>query len=213
MTHDTTQDPAKIKPLLIDIPMPIETQRLVLRAPQTGDGLAMYEAKEETWEQLNTWLYWARKKSTPEEDELTMREGQIEFLARKDLMMLICDRDTGRLLGATGLHRFDWLTRCFEIGYWVRRSAQGQGYVTESTKALIRYAFDELKANRVSICHAEGNQASEAAIKKCGFIYEGTRRRSDILPDGSMTDNHWYYLLDADHLGDFPVSWGRESQG
>ncbi len=57
----------------------------------------------------------------------------------------------GRYLGGTGLHRIDWGVGAFEIGYWVRASAHGKGFVTEGAELLTKFAFEALHANRVSI--------------------------------------------------------------
>lgn len=196
------------KPILMDLPMPIETERLILREPRFGDGKDLNEAKMETWDQLNTWMPWAKTKSTVEEDELYCREAHIKFLQRSDFTLFAFEKTTGLWVGGTGLHRFDWDTRIMEIGYWYRKSAQGQGYATESTKALTRYAFDVLQANKVSIMHADGNEGSKRVIEKSGFVFEYTAIKDDALPDGSLTDAHHYSLFNADHLRDCQVRWG-----
>ena len=45
----------------------------------------------------------------------------------------------------------NWMLRTFEIGYWIRKSGEGQGYVTETVQVLTRLAFDHPQANRVEI--------------------------------------------------------------
>lgn len=94
-------------PILIDLPMPIETDRMILREPRFGDGAALHEAKMETWDMLHRWMPWAKEKSTVLEDEKVMREAHVNFLQRTDLMMVATEKETGRFLGGTGLHRFD----------------------------------------------------------------------------------------------------------
>ena len=110
----------------------------------------------------------------------------------------------------TGLHRFDWATRSFEIGYWVRKDEQGKGYATENTNALTRYAFNALNANRVEIHHAEGNDASRAVIEKLGFEHEVTRKINHSLPDGSLVDDYSYVRFDTKGLPELKVEWGIE---
>lgn len=199
-------------PILIDVPMPIETDRLIIREPRFGDGAAIHEAKEESFELINKWMNWAKRRSTVEEDEIVARESHIRFLQKTDLTLYAFDKYTGRFLGGTGLHRFDWEMRIIEIGYWYRISATGKGYATEGTKALVRYAFDVLDAKKVTIVHSKGNDASKRVIEKSGFEFEYTVHGEDILPDGSVTDKHWYALYNADHLRDFNVQWGREQR-
>lgn len=195
-------------PILIDLPMPIETDRMIIREPRFGDGAAINEAKEESFIQINKWMDWAKTRSTVEEDEIVCREAHIRYLQKQDLTLYAFDKETGRFIGGTGLHRFDWNNRIIEIGYWYRTSVHGQGFATEGTKALIKYAFDVLRANKVIIVHSEGNNASRRVIEKSGFQFEYTVHNEDLLPDGSVTDKHWYSLYDADHLKDFNVKWG-----
>ena len=197
-----------VKPVLIDVPMPITTPRLILRAPAAGDGAAINDAKRESFADLNKWMPWAKAMSAVEDDEAVAREAAAKFILRDDLMMLIFERDTGRLIGGTGLHRFDWDKRHFEIGYWVRTSAHGQGYATEVTNALLRFAFNALSARRVEITHADGNEASAAVIRKLGFVKEGVRRQATQLPDGRLVDSHVYSRLNLDNLPALDVRWG-----
>ena len=44
----------------------------------------------------------------------------------------------------------DWTVPRFEIGYWVRKSFAGQGYVTEAVRHR-RLAVRELRAKRVQL--------------------------------------------------------------
>lgn len=195
-------------PILINLPMPIETERLIIREPRFGDGAVINEAKEESFVEINKWMDWAKTHSTIEEDELVARESHIRFLQKTDLTLYAFNKATGEYLGGTGLHRFDWAHRVIEIGYWYRTSVTGQGFATEGTKALIRYAFDVLEAKKVVIVHSDGNEASKRVIQKAGFEFEYTVHNEDRLPDGSVTDKHWYALYNADHLRDFNMRWG-----
>jgi RimJ/RimL family protein N-acetyltransferase len=195
-------------PVLIDIPMPIRTPRLTLRLVQPGDGAAMHEAKRETWDDLRAWMPWAGEIGTPETDEATCRVAYAKSILRADLMIVGLRRADGLPVVYTGLHRFDWTIRRFEIGYWVRKTAQGQGYATEATNALTRYAFGALAARRVQIFHAEGNDSSRRVIEKTGFHPEAVRRFDHVLPDGTITGTRDYVLYDAAALPALEVAWG-----
>jgi len=195
-------------PILIDLPMPIETDRLIIREPRAGDGLAVHEAKIETWDMVQKWMPWATELGSIDDNEKVMRDAHVNFLQRTDLMMVAVEKETGQLIGFTGLHRFNWDTRIIEIGYWYRKSAHGKGYATESTKALIKYAFDVCKANKVTIAHAERNIASKRVIEKCGFEFEYVAKKDSQLPNGEFVDHPHYSLFNSDHLKDFNVKWG-----
>lgn len=203
------KDP-KFAPILIDIPVPIETPRLILRPPMPGDGAALHEAKAETFDQLHQWMPWAKEMSTLAEDEIVMREAYAKFIRREDLMMMAFEKDAGRYIGGTGLHRFDWAVRRFEIGYWVRESAQRQGYASEIANVLTRYAFEQLEARAVCIGHAAGNDKSRGVIEKLGFSLEGTMKNETALGDGTVVDSLMYSRTNMTGLPPLDVKWGHK---
>ncbi len=182
---------ATIDPLLIDLP-PLTSERLLLRAPCAGDGVALNEAVVESFDQLKPWMPWAQALPSVEQSELVCRQMAAHFAQRSDLPMFIFERDTGRFIGGTGLHRFDWSVPRFEIGYWVRRSAQGRGLVTEAVQTLARFAFDGLRARRVEVRMSSANQRSRAVAERCGFTLEGVLRQDSLGVDGQPRDTVVY---------------------
>ena len=194
-------------PILIEIPLPVITPRLILRQPLPGDGQAVHQAKIETWEGIQKWMPWATEIGTPETTEADIREAYARFIRREDLRMHGFERESGEFVVSTGLHRFDWKTRRFEIGYFVRQSLQGKGYATETANALTRFAFKALGAHAVAISHAEGNEPSRRVIEKLKFEKEGIARNDMILPDGTVTNCHIYSLTDPEKLPDLEVEW------
>lgn len=198
----------KTDPILVDLPMPIETDRLIIRGVQTGDGATITDAKRETWDDLKLWMAWA-KGDGPDavEDESVMRRAHAQFILREDMMMLAFERESGLPVVFTGLHRGCWERREFEIGYWVRTSARGKGYATEAANALTRYAFNALAARKVIITHAEGNDASAAVIKRLGYPLHTIEKYGTTLPDGRVVDQYIYTRFDTDGLPDLDVKW------
>lgn len=184
-------------PVLIQVPERLLTERLVIAAPRAGLGQALNAAVCESLNELKPWMPWAQTVPSIEESEAVMRNLQAKFILRSDLtyqfyLRLPGSEQAGRLLGGTGLHRFDWAVRRFEIGYWIRTSAQGQGYVSEAVQALARMAFDELRARRVEIRMDERNLRSRAVAERCGFEFEGVLRRDALSPSGEPRDTRVY---------------------
>lgn len=201
----TTTTPTN--PVLIDIPVPIETDRLIIRPPMPGDGPLVTEAKRETWDDLTRWMPWAKDTPDPVADQIVMREAQAKFILRTDLMMLAFERTTNKPVVFTGLHRIDWHARIFEIGYWVRTAARGKGYATEAANGLTRFAFGALNARKVVITHAEGNEPSAAVIRRLNYPLEVVERYGTTMPDGTVVDQHRYARFDTNGLPHLDVRW------
>ena len=187
-----------LDPLLIDLPESIDTERLHLRPPRTGDGVLLYAAIAESLPELRCFLAalpWVATEQSPQASELYCRNAQANFLARKDLPFLLFEKSTGQLLGATGLHRIVWETPKAEVGYWVRTSRSGKGFIREAVTAVTGYAFRELRAVRVELVTDEGNLASRKVAERCQFKLEGILRNERRAPDGALVNTCIYAHL------------------
>ncbi|MBZ6494817.1 GNAT family N-acetyltransferase [Natrinema longum] len=116
---------------------------------------------------------------------------------------VICGDDTVDLLivadstpiGTIGLFEFDWEARTAEIGYWIAPDHHEQGYGTEATERVVRYAFDQLGLHRISAHVFEFNEPSQRLLEALGFTREGVHRDSEFV-DGEYQDVYWYGLLE-----------------
>lgn len=188
-------------PLLIDIPERLDGERTVLLAPRPGLGAELAVVVTQSLSHLRPWMVWAQDAPTAESAELVVRRMQADFIARRDLTWQLYarrpDGRAGRLLGGTGLHRMDWSVRRFEIGYWIRPEAAGQGHVSEAVRLLTALAFDRLAARRLEIRCDTRNLRSRAVAERCGFELEGVLRRDALGVDGTPRDTAVYARIDA----------------
>jgi len=186
------------EPILIDLPASIETERLLMRPPRTGDGTMLHLAVVESLTELRRFLAslpWVAAEQTVESAEVYCRNAQANFLARKDLPFLLFEKTTGQIVGAAGLHRTVWATPKTEIGYWGRVSRAGNGFISEAVAALTAYAFANLHAVRVEIITDAENDASRRVAERCQFVLEGTLRNERRAPDGSLRSTCLYARL------------------
>jgi len=63
-----------------------------------------------------------------------------------------------------------------EIGYFLKRSAWGQGYATEVCKRLLQFAFQEVSLIEVVATVDERNIASKKVLEKSGLLDCGRAR-------------------------------------
>ena len=195
------------KDILIDIPMPITTPRLILRPAMPGDGQVLHEAKAATYEDLALWMPWAKKDEAAEESEIVVREAYAKFIRREDIMLFGFSRENGDLVISTGLHRFNWAARTFEIGYWTNKAHHNKGYASEAANALTRFAFNALAAKRVEIRYDDGNAASSCVPEKLGFTHEGINRFADVLPSGETAHIHTTARYNLEKIPELEVTW------
>jgi ribosomal-protein-serine acetyltransferase len=175
----------RMEPLLLDLPSQFETQRLIIRAYQAGDGAALHAAVAESLEQLRPWLRWATHVMTPVEHEIFVRRKQAEFIKRDDLSMTMW-LPSGSFVGAIGLHNWRWDVPATTIGYWVRTSLTRQGYMSEAVNGLTDFAVHRIGARRVQILVDDRNEPSWRVAERCGFTLEGTLRNEGRNVQGDL---------------------------
>lgn len=176
-------------PVLIEIPETIQGDRVVLRCPKPGDGGLLHEAVAESIEELRRYIAsvpWVASEQSVQSSEIYCRTAYSNFIARKDMPYLIVERASLALVGCVGLHRPDWETPSFEIGYWCRTSMSGRGYVTDSVKALVQFAEKGLSAARIELRTDAENLKSRAVAERSGFQLEAVLRNECRAPDGLL---------------------------
>ena len=62
-----------------------------------------------------------------------------------------------------------------EFGYFIGKMFWGNGYCTEAAKAVLKFAFEDLKLHRVHGSHMKKNLASAKVLLNIGMSYEGTQ--------------------------------------
>jgi RimJ/RimL family protein N-acetyltransferase len=180
------------------LPLPRETERLILRTPLATDAVAIQEAIEESFADLHVWMDWATTLQSLEVTEANQRRHQANYEAAEDFTVSAFRKDSGRYVLGAGLHPRNWKVPSFEIGYWCRTSMQGNGYVTEVVKDLTAAAFRDMAAGRVEIRCDSRNQRSRRVAERAGFRLEAILRSHDRANDGSMRDTTIYVLLAED---------------
>ncbi len=173
-------------------------ERVMVRPYRESDAQALFEAIAESRDHLRPWLPFADEHQTVDASRHWIIQQVAHWLLRDDLALSIWEQSTGRYLGGTGLHPHDWEIGYFEIGYWIRVSAEGHGYISESVRLLTDYAFDNLKANRLEIRCDELNVRSASIPKRLGYVLEGRSRNDVATTDGRLRTTLVFSLIPED---------------
>jgi RimJ/RimL family protein N-acetyltransferase len=185
-------------PILLDIPESFETERLIIRVIRPGDGPEVNAAILETFDDLHAWMPWAAERPTVAQSEEYCRRAYSKFVLREDFGLRLIHKQTGVFLGSSGLHPRDWAVPVFEIGYWCRKRFEGQGYVSEAVRGILKFGFERFAARRIEIRCDSRNDRSIRVAERVGMKREGEFRNHALAPDGSLRDTLIFALIDDD---------------
>ena len=104
-----------------------------------------------------------------------------------DLNIAVIKKDSNEYVGGASLRPVHADPSFIDLGYAFAPKFHGQGFATETVKALVNEAFSFRKAERVFAHVFSDNSASERVVEKAGFLFEGTLRRS-IFKRGRWLD-------------------------
>jgi ribosomal-protein-serine acetyltransferase len=171
-------------------------ERVIVRPHRLDDFDALWDAIQQSRDELRPWLPFADQSEEQLRDWLARVVAK--WITREIMGMGIIERASGQLIGNIGLMVRGWNIGSFEIGYWLRTSAAGHGYMSEAVRLVTDFAFDHLDANRVMIrCDAE-NARSAAVPQRLGFALEGRMRRDFAAPNGAIRDTLVFSMIRDD---------------
>jgi len=187
--------------LLLDVPIRFETDRLILRWYEPGDGSMYFAVGQKNRQHLQQFeadnIILSAK--TQEEAEIIVRELNLDWLARKSFFMGAFDKKTLEFIAQIYVGVVNWDLPEFEVGYFVDVDHQGRGFVTEAVKAALGFIFDYLHAQRVCLHTRDTNLPSQGVAERCGFTLEGHIRENKRDPDGMVIGDLYYGLLKREY--------------
>ncbi|GHV06067.1 putative N-acetyltransferase YnaD [Clostridia bacterium] len=183
----------------------LETERLILQPLRETDFESVHAYMSD--EQIKKYMYY--EPNTPEDtnklisDSVT-NDNIFEFgLTRKD---------SGTLIGNIGLYiggKEAVGNGEVEIGWLISGENQGNGYATEAAKAVMKFAFEQLRLRRI-IAHCDSeNVASWHIMEKLGMRREAhyrKSRKSNRVLGHTWRDAFGYAILAEDYFKQEDVS-------
>lgn len=80
------------------------------------------------------------------------------------------------------------------IGYSIDENEQGKGYMKESVRLVLSYAFDDCDLHRVEASALVHNKRSRMVLERCGFKLVGINEKY-LLINGKWEDHATYYII------------------
>jgi ribosomal-protein-serine acetyltransferase len=167
-------------------------KELSLKLIELKDCSRIYELMNQSRSYLREWLPWLDYTTKPEDTNEFIKICLTGFAESKSLTTVILFK--GDIVGVASFNSINWSNKTAQIGYWLGQDYQGNGIIIKVTKALVEYAFNELKLNKVEIRVATENVKSRRIPEKLGFINEGCIRQAEWLYD-HYVDHYVYGML------------------
>lgn len=184
------------RPVIPPPPLPIRTERLLLRVPSPSDAafLGYYTDPE-----VAKYLPFAALPASAlpaRAEALTSRAAPSQPDEALALMVVHDDRVIGDvMLRLTGPTPPGGSPSIGELGWVFTPEVAGRGFATEAARALVDLAFGHYPLHRLMAQLDPRNVASARICERLGMRHEAHTRRDYLSPDGSWTDTAVYGLL------------------
>ncbi len=170
-------------------PSTIETARLRLRTPATGDADAIFTTYASDAE-ATRYVSFPTHRSVADAHEFLQR-CEVGWAADGPFTWVIVLREDDRLVGTIDIRPQGARV---EIGYILARAYWGRGFMTEVVRAVGDWALAQPEVHRVwAVCDVD-NRASARVMEKAGMEREGRLRRWAVHPNiGATPRDFWCY--------------------
>ena len=103
-----------------------------------------------------------------------------------------------KIVGVIGLVlQPDVYRKSAEIGYWIGEPYWNKGIVTTAVGLLTKYAFENLKLEKLFAGIFEGNEGSKRVLEKCGYELEGIARKA-VFKNNIFLSEYRYGIVNGD---------------
>jgi RimJ/RimL family protein N-acetyltransferase len=176
----------------------LTTKRLLLRPLQPDDvDLLWPDIADPEISRLMAWDAHQTKQQTAAFIENEIARRQSGSGVTWAILMEGCLCGIVSLIGIQRTHRVLTYDKA-ELAYWVGRSHQRLGIMTEAGRAVLDFAFREVGLHKVYVSHFAVNDASRSLIRRLGFRNVGTQRE-EFQKNGVWHDHVMYELLAREH--------------
>lgn len=146
--------------IIKDLFIPIATERLLLRLPRESDSdqvMSLISDKE-----VSKWVSMIPHPYSEQDFAAYLNMSRQELASGQALHLLIEDRSSDKVIGGCGI----W----DELGFWIGREYQNQGYGFEVMHSLVKYSFNVLLADELRAVVMDGNAPSLRIFERLGFV-------------------------------------------
>ena len=118
-------------------------------------------------------------------------EEQARRKLENDAFHWVIENLAGTPVGSISTHACNSRTGTFSYGVDIAPEHRGQGYAGEAIFLILKYYFEELRYQKVTVPVHANNLASIRLHEKLGYQKEGALRRM-VFTQGQYFDEFWY---------------------
>ena len=147
----------------------LETKRLILRSLRDGDAGALYENHLD--DEVRKWFP-NECYADPEEalDAIRFYAGCVDS-GRLPFVLGVELKETGELIGDTGISEVEGKPDETEIGYCIGQEYRGKGFATELLDAVSGFVASRFGIRVIHGRVVHGNEASAKVLAKSGYRF------------------------------------------
>jgi diamine N-acetyltransferase len=115
-------------------------------------------------------------------------ERAVQTQGRERWHFVICRSEDDRPVGVCGLDALDLVNGSSPFGIVIgQEEDRGRGYGSDATAAILRFAFESLRLERVWLDVYDFNEGAIRVYERAGFVHEGTLRHA-LWREGRWVD-------------------------
>jgi N-acetyltransferase len=170
----------------------LETPRVLLRLMTPQD----YEAFSPLTKDADIWKYFVNDLSTDEGLKSWMEKLFAERKQEGRMPFTVIDKHTNEIVGSTSFLNISFYDKRLEIGStWLGTPFIGTGVNRQAKFALLSFAFEVMKIERVEIKTDNLNERAKAALLKVGMKPEGVLRSHTLMHDNRRRDTIYFSII------------------
>jgi RimJ/RimL family protein N-acetyltransferase len=185
--------------MLLELSSQLETERLIIRPYQKGDGVFYFSLLEDNREHLKEHVDSATTVTNEEEAEIKIRELAADWVGRTRFVMGVWEKVSSTYIGEIWIEPANWEVPSFEVGWFLDKTYEGKGLATEAVKASLTFLFEDLNAHKVIAKARETNVKSFRLAERCGFVKEGLLRDNARKKDNTLVGLLCYGMLESEY--------------
>ena len=169
----------------------LESKRLIFRSVEESDVHEVFLLRSNP----ETMKYIPRPLAKNQNDALEhIQMIRTTIQKNEGINWAVCLKEKKSMIGVAGFYRLSLQNYRGELGYMLLPEYHNQGFVTETIRTLLEYAFHTLQFHSIEAIIDPENIASERVLQKNGFTKEAHIKENEYW-DGRFLDTVIYSLL------------------